>query len=82
MLKKVTKPTREVEIGRGAYGRVFEVQYEKTCCAAKQIHELLLESAQSKEELQTIKDKFLYECQIWSQLQHPCIVQFIGLLTF
>ena len=29
------------EIDRGAYGRVFEVDYEGTLCAAKEVHALL-----------------------------------------
>ncbi|XP_065910235.1 uncharacterized protein [Dysidea avara] len=66
-----------VEIGRGAYGRVFEVDYEGTLCAAKEVHTLLLQYAQG-DELQKIKDDFLRECQIWSTLRHPCIVQFLG----
>ena len=70
------KPTGR-EIGRGAYGRVFEVDYEGTLCAAKEVHTLLLHYAQDY-ELQKIKDKFLTECQIWSTLRHPCVVQFLG----
>ena len=65
------------EIGRGSYGRVFEVNYEGILCAAKEVHALLLQSAQG-EDLQKIKDDFLGECQIWSALRHPCIVQFLG----
>ena len=65
------------EIGRGAYGRVFEVDYEGILCAAKELHTLLLQYAQG-DELQKIKDDFLSECQIWSVLRHPCIVQFLG----
>ena len=65
------------EIGRGAYGRVFEVNYEGTLCAAKEIHELLLQYAQG-DELKKIKDDFLGECQIWSTLRHPNVVQFLG----
>ena len=65
------------EIGRGAYGRVFEVNYEGTLCAAKELHTLLLQYAQG-EDLQKIKNDFLSECQIWSTLRHPCIVQFLG----
>ena len=65
------------EIGRGAYGRVFEVDYEGTLCAAKEVHALLLQSAQGG-DLQKIKDGFLSECQIWSTLRHPCVVQFLG----
>ena len=65
------------EIGRGAYGRVFEVDYEGTLCAAKEVHALLLQYAQD-DDLQKIKDDFLSECQIWSTLRHPCVVQFLG----
>ena len=65
------------EIGRGAYGRVFEVDYEGTFCAAKEVHALLLQYAQGG-DLQKIKDDFLSECQIWSTLRHPCVVQFLG----
>ena len=70
------KPT-EKEIGRGAYGRVFEVDYEGTTCAAKEVHALLLQYSQD-DGLQKIKADFLNECQIWSTIRHPCIVQFLG----
>ena len=65
------------EIGRGAYGRVFEVDYEGTLCAAKEVHSLLLQYAQG-DDLRKIIDDFLNECQIWSTIRHPCIVQFLG----
>ena len=70
------KPT-EKEIGRGAYGRVFEVDYEGTTCAAKEVHALLLQYSQD-DGLQKIRADFLNECQIWSTIRHPCIVQFLG----
>ena len=69
-------PTGE-EIGVGAYGRVFEVDYEGTLCAAKELHALLLKYAQG-DDLVKIKDDFLSECRIWSILRHPCVVQFLG----
>ena len=65
------------EIGHGAYGRVFEVNYEGTLCAAKEVHALLLQYSQD-DDLQKIKEDFLSECQIWSTLCHPCVVQFLG----
>ena len=68
------------EIGRGAYGRVFEVNYEGTLCAAKEVHALLLQYAQG-DDLQRIKDDFFRECRIWSTLRHPCIVQFLGMMV-
>ena len=74
ILKKVKFTGKE--IGRGAYGRVFEVEYEKTHYAAKEVHEELLKT-QSEERKWTIVS-FLKECHMWSLLQHPCIVQFIG----
>ena len=46
------------EIGRGAYGRVFEVDYEGTLCAAKELHALLLQYAQG-DNLRKIIDDFL-----------------------
>ena len=67
------------EIGRGAYGRVFEVNYEGTLCAAKEVHALLLQCAQG-DELHKIKEDFLRECRIWSTLRHPYIVQFLGVI--
>ena len=69
-------PTGE-EIGVGAYGRVFEVNYDGTLCAAKEVHALLLQYAKGQAR-QKIKDDFLSECQIWSTLRHPCVVQFLG----
>ena len=71
-----------VEIGRGAYGRVFEVKYEKINYAAKEVHPLLLEAAAGQgKALENIKASFLHECQIWSLLKHPRIVEIIGLFT-
>ena len=65
------------EIGRGAYGRVFEVDYEGTLCVAKEVHALLLQYAQG-DDFQKIKEDFLSECRIWSTIRHPCVVQFLG----
>ena len=59
------KPTGR-EIGRGAYGRVFEVDYQGTLCAAKEVHELLLQYSQGN-ALRKITSDFLNECQICEQ---------------
>ena len=70
------KPTGK-EIGRGAYGRVFEVKYGKTQYAAKEMHAVLVQYAQ-EEERQKLKANFLKECHMWGLLHHPRIVQVIG----
>ena len=68
------------EIGRGAYGRVFEVECGKAhyVYAAKELHALLAECRDDRGSIDKIKANFIRECHIWSQLHHPCIVQFIG----
>jgi len=70
------KPTGK-EIGKGSFGRVYEVNYEGMLCAAKEIHPVLLQCA-SDYEMQKLKTDFLRECLIWSTLRHPCVVQFLG----
>ena len=66
------------EIGRGSYGRVFEIEFGKTHYAAKELHAALAECRDDRGGVGKIKANFIRECYIWSQLHHPCIVQFIG----
>lgn len=68
-------PTGKV-IGSGVFGRVFEVDYEGTLCAAKEMHGILLQQDSS---FNTLKDNFLKECHTWSMIRHPFIVQFLGM---
>jgi len=63
------------EFGRGAYGRVFGVQYRGKDCAAKEVHSILVQYS----NMDKIKADFLHECQLWSTLIHPNIVQFLGM---
>ena len=62
------------EIGRGAYSRVFTVQYEGSICAAKEIHSFLVEGVGQ----QQITERFLREYKHCSVLNHPNIVRFMG----
>ena len=65
------------ELGRGAYGKVFTVNYLGLPCAAKEIHSLLLDGV-APEEKKAIKDGFIRECYRSSLIRHPKIVQFMG----
>ena len=76
LILREVKPTGK-QIGFGAYGRVFEVDFEGTLCAAKELHTLLLQYAQDN-DLKKITHDFISECQIWSMLRHPSVVQFLG----
>ena len=49
------------DIGVGAYGRVFEVEYCGTVCAAKEVHPILVQGV-SREEFEATKEAFLTEC--------------------
>ena len=67
-----------VDSRRGAYGRVFTVKYRGNTYAAKEIHQLLEEGAQTGLEKRTVKSNFLRECYHCSKLSHPNIVRVIG----
>ena len=66
------------EIGRGSYGRVFEIEFGKAHYAAKELHELLAECRDGRGGVGNVKANFICECYMWSKLHHPRIVQFIG----
>ena len=63
------------DIGVGAYGKVFEVEYCGTICAAKEVHSILVGVG---EEFNAIKIAFLTECVRSGSLSHPNIVHFLG----
>ena len=68
------------ELGRGAYGRVFEVRYRGSVCAAKEVHSILIQLSQMvPEERRRLQDSFLRECDYCKELNHPNIVHFIDL---
>ena len=63
------------DIGVGAYGRVFEVEYCGTVCAAKEVHPILVQGV-SREEFEATKEAFLTECIRSGSLAHPNVVFF------
>jgi len=67
----------ERELGRGSYGRVVEVKVCDTPCAAKEVHSILWNGA-SAEEQKRMKRSFLNECINCIRIQHPNVVQTIG----
>lgn len=73
----VIEPLNAKELGRGAYGRVYEIKYHQMICAAKEIHGILVEDVREAERSRTV-DSFLRECRQCSKLRHPNIIQFLG----
>ena len=76
VLKGVTSLDHE-ELGRGAYGRVYAVNYHGTICAAKEIHSILVEGVGQAQMQRTI-ESFMRECRQCSTLRHPNVIQFLG----
>ena len=76
VLKGVT-PLNHKELRCGAYGKVCEVKYCETVCAAKEIHSILIEDVGETEKRLTI-ESFLRECRQCSMLRHPNVIQFLG----
>ena len=65
------------DIGVGAYGRVYEVDYCGKVYAAKEIHSIFVQGVR-REEFETTKKAFLTECIRSSSLGHENIVTFLG----
>ncbi|XP_065908845.1 dual specificity protein kinase shkA-like [Dysidea avara] len=74
------KPFTTSVLGCGAYGKVFEVEYDGKLCAGKEIHGWMVsDEFTSKGEQQKVKVDFLRECHLWSTLRHPNVVLFLGI---
>ena len=70
---------RDQELGRGAYGRVLKARHRRSVCAAKEIHSILIDAANTQAERRRLQDNFIRECYHCSKLKHPNIVHFIGI---
>ena len=65
------------KLGKGSDATVQEVNWLGTLCAAKQLHDILLED-DSPGGARHFIENFEKECTTWSKLVHPHIVQFLG----
>ena len=54
-----------------------QVKFKHILCAAKQIHDVLLNPSQVG--VQCVIEKYQTECQLMASLRHPNITQFLGL---
>ena len=67
----------EVKLGKGADATVFAAEWNGTVCAAKRLHDILLED-ESPGGAEKFISNFEAECLTWSKLRHPGMVQFLG----
>ena len=61
-------------LGQGAYATIYEIRYMGLKCAGKKIHDELVMDENTTYTVQRFKE----ECKLLSQIQHPNIVQFLG----
>ena len=73
---KGVRPTGKT-LGRGSYGEVIEVEWCGKLCAAKRMHDIFLKDL-PRLEMEKMVGDFEKECQTWSTLRHPNIVQLLG----
>ena len=66
-----------VKLGNGSDATVFELDWNGTVCAAKRLHDILLED-ESPGGTDKFISNFEAECLTWSKLRHPGVVQFLG----
>ena len=67
----------DVRLGRGADATVYAVEWNGAVCAAKRLHDILLED-ESPGGADKLISNFEAECLTWSKLRHPGVVQFLG----
>ena len=74
---------KDNEIGSGAYGMVHAVIVNGRRCIAKSLHPILLQADNylpnaTTQQRSAIEAKFRTECVILSALNHPNVVEFVG----
>ena len=65
-------------LGTGSYGSVVKATLDHLPCAAKILHQVFFRSDDPGAE--DFAARFDHECRLLSDLKHPCIVQFLGLV--
>ena len=70
--------TDENCVGKGSYGAAFKISIDGVPRIAKRIHNILLSSDISSSEKAAIQERFYNECILLSKLDHPNIVEFVG----
>ena len=70
----------DTKLGTGSDANVYLAELNGTPCAAKRLHDILLED-ESPGGAQRLISNFEAECITWSKLRHPGVVQFFGLHT-
>ena len=66
-------------LGHGSYGAVYKAKCDQLTCAAKVLHQLILDIEDPGSG--KIMERFQQECAFLESIRHPHIVQFLGVTT-
>ena len=66
---------RDAPLGSGAYGQVCRAMLDELPCAAKLLHAILLDPDRPRN-----RTLFEQECRFLSEIRHPNIVQYLGVV--
>ncbi len=69
---------QEEILGVGSYGKVCKAKYGQLPCAAKLLHDTLLQDNEVGTHDNILIGRFEQECQFLSTINHPNIVQYLG----
>ena len=64
--------------GFGCYGKVYKVTVDGLPRIAKRLHDIFLTNEISDADKDTVRERFYNECLLLSQLDHPNVVEFVG----
>ena len=64
-------------LGHGSYGAVYKAKCDQLPCAAKVLHQTILDPLDPGSD--KIMQRFRQECEFLSSIRHPYIVQYLGM---
>ena len=70
-------PLKNHLLGHGSYGAVYKTKCDQLPCAAKIVHSLILDPQDPGAT--KIMERFKQECTFLKSIQHPNIVQYLGM---
>ena len=77
-IKVIEGLTEGESTGSGSFGAVYPITVDGVPRIAKRLHNILLTPDIRPQDKAGIREKFYDECLLLSKLDHPCIVQFVG----
>ena len=66
-------------LGHGSYGAVYKAKCDQLPCAAKVLHQTIVDPSNHDPGAVKIMDRFRQECALFESIRHPNIVQYLAM---